>query len=131
MTKIKTNKIITIDCSELDRIVEEVYGRPYCYQQQEGCRPRGTWDVEVYLNEFEDCFKNDTIPEIVNGSEMGVSFKAWLARDPKQKIKNQKQAYQLRLWWERNFYPHLDMVLQDLCKKKVIKEGEYTIIIDW
>lgn len=62
---------------------------------------------------------------------MGVSFKAWLERDPKQKLPNREDEFCIYLWWARNFYPHLDMVVQDLYTKGLIEPGEYAIEIDW
>ena len=29
-------------------------------------------------------YENTSVPEVINGEEMGVSFAAWLARDPKE-----------------------------------------------
>ena len=64
---------------------------------------------------------------------MGVSFKAWLERDPKQKLNDKvdRDNFSLNLWWERNFYPSIDMIINDLHKKGLIEEGEYVIEIDW
>ena len=31
--KIKTSTKTVIECGDLDRLVEETYGRPYCFQQ--------------------------------------------------------------------------------------------------
>lgn len=79
-------------------------------------------------------YENDTIPEKVNGSEMGVSFAAWLARDPKQPLKTADkwdQGHGLELFWERNFYPDVSMVANDLHARGLLPAGKYTIIIDW
>jgi len=62
---------------------------------------------------------------------MGVSFKAWLARDPKQKLEGQEYDYELSLWWDRNFYPDVQMVANDLHAKGLLESGEYLIDIDW
>ncbi|MNY78275.1 hypothetical protein D3C86_2184560 [compost metagenome] len=64
---------------------------------------------------------------------MGVSFRAWLERDPNQKIPNPHQFSfdGTELWWERNFYPDAQMVLNDLHQKGLIAAGEYVIDIDW
>ncbi len=128
MLKYKNTK--TIEVSDWDNLVEESYGREYSFQQQDGCQSRGTVKITV-PSEHEDDFENDSVPEEVNGSEMGVSFKAWLTRDPKQKIPGQTDDYELRLFWNRNFYPSLQAVANDLHKKGLIEAGEYSIIIDW
>lgn len=62
---------------------------------------------------------------------MGVSFAAWLARDPKQPILNQTQDYELRLFWHRNFFPDIQVVANDLHNKGLIEAGDYIINIDW
>jgi hypothetical protein len=126
--KIKTEQIIEV--SDWDKLVEKTYGRPYCFQQQDGCKSRGIFRFSVPDNYTYD-YKNNTIPEIVNGKKMGVSFEAWLARDPKQPIAEQKYDYKLNLWWERNFYPDFQMVANDLCNKGLLKAGNYIIEIDW
>ena len=130
MEKLRLNKVNTIDLQDFDELVVKTYGRPYSFQQQDGCKDRGTESFTVPIKNPYD-FKTNEIPEIVNGEEMGVSFAAWLARDPKQEIKGQKYDGELDLFWERNFYPSLDIVVNDLHSKGLIDEGEYMIIIDW
>ena len=60
---------------------------------------------------------------------MGVSFAAWLARSPKKRIPNDNDY--LSMWWERNFYPDLQMVANDLHRKGNLPDGDYVINIDW
>lgn len=125
MLKFNTKQII--DCSEWDDLVEETYGRTYCFQQQDGCQPRGTCHITIPDVDFD--YENDTVPEKINGDEYGVSFKAWLDRDPKQPFSNGREDIQL--WWQRNFYPELQTVANDLHNKGLIPAGEYVIEIDW
>lgn len=124
-----TNKKI-IEVGNWDNLVEKTYGRTYSFQQQDGCQPRGVVNIIIPSPYAED-FEKDVIPEKVNGEEMGVSFKSWLERDPKQPIKDQRHDWQLTLWWERNFYPELQTVANDLHEKGLIEAGEYIINIDW
>lgn len=119
-----------ISCSDLDALVEQVYGRPYCFQQQDGCKDRGTDHVTVPVKVPED-YENTTIPEEINGQEMGVSFAAWLARDPKEWNGDETDKTYLSMFWERNFYPNVEMVLNDLHAKGFLEAGEYVIEIDW
>lgn len=129
MPKLRTSTQTTIDLHDWDSFVEEVYERPYSFQQQDGCKSRG----RVYLRvPCEACdYKNDTVPEVVNHEERGVSFKAWLARDPKQPLPGCEDSFGLELWWARNFYPSVEMIANDLHERGLLKAGEYTIIIDW
>ena len=115
---------------DLDELVQSVYGRPYRFQQQDGCKERGMEGFTV-PDYYDSDFENDTIPEEVNGEEMGVSFKAWLERDPKEWNGDPKSIDYVELFWERNFYPHPQMVLNDLYEKGYLEAGEYTINIDW
>lgn len=119
-----------VDCGVFDQLVEETYGKPYCFQQQDGCQSRGTRQFSVPSKYEIYDYENDSIPERINGEEMGVSFKAWLERDPEKPVMSNGRDY-VRLFWERNFYPTLEMVVEDLYQKGLIEEGDYTIEIDW
>ena len=129
---IKYNNVKTIEVDDWNKLVSTTYNRPYDFQQQDDCKGRGLENITVpadYVNDYE----NDTIPEEVNNEEMGVSFKAWLARDPNQKLSNpeEQEDYCLRLWWQRNFYPEIGMIVNDLHNKGLLETGEYSISIDW
>lgn len=128
--KIQTKQVI--ECQDWNVFVAHVYGRPYNFQQQDGCQGRGTRELIVPDEEAQD-FEVDSIAEKVNGPEMGVSFKAWLARDPKQKLSNpdEQEDYCLDLWWSRNFYPDVGIIANDLHAKGLLEAGEYIINIDW
>jgi len=132
--KIKLTNII--ECNEWDELVMKTYGRHYCFQQQEGCRERGLFKFAVPNEETND-FENDTIPEVINHDEMGVSFKAWLARDPKAPLKGDEcnkmcnMQWSIDLWWKRNFYPDFQTVANDLYKRGLLSAGKYGINIDW
>ena len=128
MIKAKTKKVI--DVTDWDELVMNTYGRPYSFQQQDGCKERQV--VHIVVPDEPDDFENDTIPEVVNGDEMGVSFKAWLERDPKQPLSSGREdSFGLSLFWERNFYPDVQMIANDLYEKGLIEAGEYLINIDW
>ena len=130
MLKYQNTKII--ESGDLDDLVTQTYGRPYCFQQQEGCQSRGSVGITI-PTEWNDDFENDTIPEVVNGEKMGVSFKAWLERDPKQPLKDEdgNKDWMIKLFWARNFYPGLQTVCNDLHAKGLIEAGSYEIKIDW
>ena len=71
-----------IDVSDWDNLVSDTYGRIYNFQQQNGCQERGTFHLTVPSDYTEDDEMNESIPEEVNGDEMGVKFKNWLEKDP-------------------------------------------------
>jgi hypothetical protein len=125
----KTTLVTMVDMHEWDKLIKDTYGRPYCFQQQEGCKPRGIFTISV--PEEADDYENDTVPEIVNHDDRGVSFKAWLERDPKQALTKDDASYTLDLWWERNFYPDIQMIANDLHGKGLLEAKQYVIDIDW
>ena len=129
-TPLKSRTKQCISCGDLDDLVVRVYGRPYSFQQQNGCKNRGEEEhVRVPTKNPED-YKKSSIPDVINGNEMGVSFAAWLARDPTEWNGDKNKRF-LDLFWERNFYPHVEMVLNDLHAKGLVKAGDYVIEIDW
>lgn len=127
MIKVQTKQVI--DVSDFDDLVTQTYGKPYSFQQQDGCKDRGTVTITVPC-QAED-FENDTVPEEINGEDMGVSFSAWLARDPKEWNGDPDDKDFVDMFWERNFYPNVEMVINDLHTKGLLPAGDYTIDIDW
>ena len=133
MPEVKFKEVKIIDVDDWDNLVTEVYGKPYSFQQQDGCKSRGIeyFDIPGDFIWWDD-FENDTIIEKVNGEEMGVSFKAWLERDPKKPLADDKDdTYHIQLFWHRNFYPCVGMIIQDLHTKGILQDGSYGINIDW
>lgn len=125
----KTKQVIEV--SEWDALVQKTYGRPYSFQQQDGCQSRGT--LEIIVPAEADDFLRESVPEEVNAEENGVSFAAWLSRDPKRKLSDpdDREDYCLELWWQRNFYPDVQMVANDLHAKGLLAAGAHTILINW
>lgn len=125
--------IIEMSCQELDDLVEKTYGRCYTFQQQDGCKNRG-YEAFIVPNscDFEvHDYENDSVPDIINGREMGVSFEAWKARDPKEWKGDPEDERFIDLFWARNFYPAPQVLLNDLHEKGLLEAGEYVIVIDW
>lgn len=130
MLNCKTQNVVEV--SDWDDLVIKSYGRPYSFQQQDDCKPRGTFDLTV--PDGADDYENETVPEVVNHPEMGVSFAAWIARDPAQRIPLEQPNYGndfTNMWWERNFYPDVQMIANDLHARGLLKAGSYLINIDW
>lgn len=126
---IKTKNVQMIEGSDWDRLVKSTYGKPYSFQQQNGCQDRGTFDLSV-PTDWNNDFENDSVPDEINGDEMGVSFKAWLARDPEE-WNGKDKWYSKDLFWGRNWYPDIQTVANDLHAKGLLPAGEYVINIDW
>lgn len=127
MIKFQTKQVIRVQ--DFDNLVKQTYGKPYSFQQQDGCKSRGTFNLTVPEEAYD--YENDTIPDKVNGDEMGVSFAAWLARDPNEWNGKEKNSWTLEMFWQRNFYPDVQMIANDLHSKGLFPAGEYVIDIDW
>lgn len=126
--KLKVSQKNFVEVSDWDELVRNTYGRPYSFQQQDGCKERGIFELTVPSETFENVVTE--IPEIVNHDVMGVNFKVWLARDPNKLIPNEEK-WGTDLWWERNFYPDIQEVANDLYEKGFLEAGDYVINIDW
>ena len=127
MLKIQTKQVISVQ--DWDDLVVKTYGRPYSFQQQDGCKDRG--NVSITIPAPDEDYENDSVPEEINGNDVGVSFAAWLARDPKQWNGQDKEIYYIDLFWTRNFYPDIQTVANDLHAKGLVPAGTYDIEIDW
>jgi hypothetical protein len=130
---LKFSTVKSISDSDLDNLITETYGRPHCFQQQAECRDRGMYYITV-PDPYALDFTNSTIPEKVNGEERGVSFAAWLARDPNQPLDTEDEwdrKHGLDLFWTRNFYPSIEIVANDLYSRGLMEAGKYHIVIDW
>lgn len=151
MIKIKNVKMIEV--SDWDELVSDTYGKPYSFQQQDGCQPRGVVNITIPDETYEEEM-NDSIPEVINDEyEMGVKFDVWLKRDPNEPLNPSKEELKkcnyywgkteedeikwkqdeshINMFFERNFYPNIQTVANDLHKKGLIEAGEYSIRIDW
>lgn len=114
--------------SDLDfnSLVKQTYGKKYCFQQQEGCRDRQQYRFSV-PDQYAEDYDNDEIEVRVNGEEMGVSFKVWLAKEENFFVDELHD----RLFWHRNFYPSFEVVVNDLYEKGLIEAGDYILDVDW
>lgn len=133
MLNIKTRKQIDVD--DWDDLVVSTYGKPYSFQQQYGCQPRGIVTIYVPNEEAEEIDEGmlDEIPFVINGEKMGVKFDVWLNTTEEDVDKKHPEKYngQNNLFWDRNFYPDINVVANDLYKRGLIEAGEYDIKIDW
>lgn len=123
MKELKYKIVKLIEIRDWNNFIKEIYQRPYNFQQQDGCKERGTYSFTVpeqYQESLEFDFENDVVPEEVNHEDRGVSFKAWLERDPTQKLKDMTYEWELELWWHRNFYPAVETIIYDLYQKKLL-----------
>lgn len=115
--------VIMYNIIEWDDLVTSTYNKPYSFLRQEGYRDRGIYPFCVpieYIEDYED-HEYDGIEDDL----MGVSFKSWLNAD----LSN--LSFQEKRFCETKFFPNVSMIIEDLYKKGILKEGEYIINIDW
>lgn len=146
----KTTRII--DLHDWDNLVQETYGKPYSFQQQDGCQSRGIVPITI-PEEWDESYMNDSVPEVINGEEMGVKFNVWLERDPNAPLNPSDEELKacnyyrakteedrnkwcedkshINMFYQRNFYPNVQTIANDLHEKGLIEAGEYYIEIDW
>ena len=129
---LKTRTVKQIDVDDWNAFVKKVYGKPYDFQQQDGCKERGVFYFKVPID-YQDDYENSELPEKVNHPEMGVSFEAWLKRSPEQSLNAEDWNHpaSIEMWWERNFYPDVSMIITDLHERELLAEGDYMIDICW
>ena len=68
---IKVTQRNVIEVQDWDKLVQDTYGKPYSFQQQDGCRGRGV--VPLLIPDEAYDFDNE-VPDVVNHGIMGVSF---------------------------------------------------------
>lgn len=131
MLKVKNMKVV--DSYDFDQLVQETYGKIYCFQQQDGCKDRGVHHFSVPSKWTNDKNMSDQIPYKINGSKMGVKFKVWLETTTEDINAKMPELYPgaNSLFWERNFYPDFYTLVNDLHKRGLIEEGDYMMEIDW
>jgi hypothetical protein len=129
----KYETIKYVQVSDLDDFIEETYKRPFSFQQQFGCRARGTQYVKVPVKDVEEGYvlEGYVLEDIIKNEYGSVSLKDWLERDPTEQLSESDSAWTLEMFWERNFFPNIEILFDDLFKKGLIEAGEYVINIDW
>lgn len=128
----KIKKIDMIEEADFSELVQLTYGKPYRFQQQDGCKDRGTLSFKVPCTDIlDEYYSYDEIPEELNGHLMCVKFEKWLERDPKQPVGEYTDKCFIDMFWHRNFYPDFYVLVNDLHAKGLIEAGDYTINIDW
>jgi hypothetical protein len=123
---LKYENIKLVISEDWNELVEKTYNRPYNIQQQDGCyKPEEMVILNIPDQDFDDEMI-DFIPKEENNYDQdfeGVKFELWLKDyEPKQFTKH---------FWYRSFYPDLQTVANDLCKKGLIEPGKYIIRISW
>jgi len=118
--KLKTKEATIIEVSDWDELVRKVYKRPYSYQQQDGCRGIGIYKIEVPF-----CW-----------AELEFSVEDWLSVEYTVPFTTKsgevlKEKWHVDMHWEREVYPEIELIANDLHSKGLLKAGTYYINVDW
>lgn len=121
--ELKFKQINQIDSGDFDKFIRSFYKKPYCIQQQNGCMSRGAIEFSIPLINDDSILFN---VELFDYLDDLPSLQEWLLKDPSEKVEG---ITFLDIYWERDFYPKLSEILNDLYEKQKIVEGDYQIVI--
>lgn len=123
--------VVMIDEAEFSELVTRTYQRPYRLQQQLGCMPSGTLIEFATPTTADATFYGD-----VESCQPAVTFNEWLMANPQapapgdDEYTSTKYANLHReLYWERDFYPPLKDVVNDLHTRGLLPAADYIIYI--
>jgi hypothetical protein len=119
--RIKSVKLI--DETEFSQLVREAYGRPYRLQQQDHCM--GQNEIELI-----------TIPDEGIDIDDPQRFEEWRdAEAPESRGVDQfgdmRWDWEVELHWEREFYPPLQELVNDMYERSLLPQGDYAIRAYW
>lgn len=120
---VKYKVVRQIDCWDWDEYIKTHYNKPYKFQQQAGCRDRGSVAITVPADPDDD-FDDDW-------RSKQVSLQEWIDAEFDGSFDNTIEEYRTKLEGNRNFYPPLAEVINDLYDKGLLEAGDYEIIVDW
>lgn len=122
--KLATHPRIVIGESDFSRYVSEHYGRPYNLQQQGDMLGQES-AVKLTVPDPEDGeWEGMTMPTLVQWQEAtppGDHPEG--GYDPNVSRENMR--------WEREYYPQLEAVANDLHAKGLLDAGEYILFVSW
>lgn len=121
------------------RLVTQVFGKPYQFQQQGEMHGQNSiyaftvpenfddWDIEGVDRDIQEWLtkempRTETHPAVKDGQVVYVERDRdeWPPRD-----------LTVKLWWLRENYPDFDVVMCALARKGLIDPGEYALHIWW
>jgi hypothetical protein len=115
-TPLGGKQVTLIHESEFSKLVREIYGRPYQFQQQGDMMGQNT-------------IRRFSVPAEPMGDHwQAVPLQEWLdATPPADEPGNFKE----RLRWLREFYPEMEDIVNDLHARGLIEKGDYALHIWW
>lgn len=119
----RIEKVNLISENDFSKLAVDTYGRPYQLQQQGDCLGQ---DTIIRL----------TVPEEPMGWT-GPTLEEWRERplnlQPEEYTRGdwEEHTYLRDMWWEREFYPDVQVVANDFHARGLLPEGDYVIHIWW
>lgn len=108
--------------NDFSALVSQVYGRPYRFQQQ------GDMMHQESIHRF-------TVPTTPDGGWTLPSIEEWKNAPVEihgpQDPKNLSLEFFRDLYWEREYYPPFDELVEDLHKLGILEPGDYALHIWW
>lgn len=121
---IKTLDLKIIDASDWSQLVKETYNLPYNLRWQDDGIEGGIIILKVPTKGYD----YDSTPENIDFNEgRGISFKSWLTHNPKEWEPDFSEIPFLERFGKYNFYPHLEILANDLYQKGLLPAGDYGI----
>lgn len=121
-TRLTGRQVTLIWEIEFSDLVRKIYGRPYQFQQQGDMMGQDT----IY---------RFSVPATPLGDHwQAVPFQQWLDADPPTPATDggfDRDRFSEELRWDREFYPEVEDVINDLHRRGLIDEGEYAMHVWW
>lgn len=127
--KLEYENLRVIENYKWNEFISSIYNLPYNYQQQND-RQNTNFEFNIPNDLEEEDLGSDSIPYEVNGEDECVKFDTWKNSDFEEIGKNFEYEVETKLFYERNFYPSIFQILNDLYNRGLIEEGDYLIRID-
>lgn len=122
---------------DFSRLVTQVYGKPYCFQQQGEKMGQDTLykfevDPPEELTDEVEAWATDMITEWLQ-AEPPPERESYISAETGQLAwkERPKNDFETRLWWLRDNYPQFDAIIIDLRRRGLIEPGEYALHVWW
>lgn len=127
--KLEYQNLRVIENYKWSEFISSVYNLPYNYQQQNECQ-NTNFEFNIPNDLEEEDLGSDSIPYEVNGKDECVKFDVWVNSKLEDISKNFEYESDAVIFYNRNFYPSIFQILNDLYNRGLIEEGDYLIRID-
>lgn len=124
---LKSKAVRIVQHYDWDEFVEEVYGKIYSFKAQPDKLFTKMQHITVPLEEVEE-YKNTEITFEPFPLRFGVRFETWKNTTPEETLKHFEFDYDNDNFWAHGFFPHTQMIANDLYANGLLEAGEYVIV---